>query len=254
MELIKVEDFIVTEILSVPDDHPVTEGYQLVDLAGGIYQGDDIRRFDENWDMRPLVDLIADGLITLSVSDGSDGLPPGTVLEKVQGESVLPKTHFDLVQEGVLELMTNQYVDEENQTIVDSTIEEMAELGKIDAAQHLTAVRDAKILSLKEQASIAVSALTADYPDFAKLTWADQEREAKLVIENPLTDPVELPVLSVLSASRGIPLDELAQRVLYRANEYRTAAASIEGLRQHKVDLVWAAYEAGDITSLKAIE
>jgi len=61
MEYIKVEDSIVTEIVSCsecPGDQ-----WQQVDLSGGVAVGDDVRAFDENWNLRPLDDLVAEGLV-----------------------------------------------------------------------------------------------------------------------------------------------------------------------------------------------
>jgi len=61
MEYIKVEDNVITEIVSCSE--PPGDQWHKVDLSGGIAVGDDVRAFDENWKLRPLDELIAESLI-----------------------------------------------------------------------------------------------------------------------------------------------------------------------------------------------
>lgn len=61
MEYIRVENNIIVELVSC-SECPGPE-WQEVDLEGGLAVGDDVRAFDENWALRPLNDLIAEGVV-----------------------------------------------------------------------------------------------------------------------------------------------------------------------------------------------
>lgn len=61
MEYIRVENNVITELVSC-SERPGPE-WQEINLEGGAAVGDDVRAFDTDWNLRPLDDLIADGLV-----------------------------------------------------------------------------------------------------------------------------------------------------------------------------------------------
>jgi len=69
-------------------------------------------------------------------------------------------------------------------------------------------------------------------------TYPIQESEAKIYLKDK--NPDEVPFISTLAKVRGISLDELVQRILYRAKLYKVASASILGTQQKNLDIIWS--------------
>jgi hypothetical protein len=124
--------------------------------------------------------------------------------------------------------------------------------GAIAAADpvNLDSIRDEKLIELKRAAEAEANQLVSSYPDFAKITWPDQEREARAWTAD---DTVATPALSILADARGMTVADLAPRVIAKADAYRAEALRIEGKRQALEDDAWAAYEAGDVDALTAV-
>lgn len=61
MEYIRVENNVIVELVSC-SERPGPE-WQEVDLEGGLAVGDDVRAFDTDWNLRPLDDLVAEGIV-----------------------------------------------------------------------------------------------------------------------------------------------------------------------------------------------
>lgn len=131
MEYIRVEENIVVELISAPKKPG--KDWIKVNIEGGIHVGDDVRMFNSKWNVRPLKDLVKEGLVDLAVADESDPLyPEGTVLEKIDGNGIVPKTRYDFAKEGLIQLGLLEYFDDKNQKIKSAdSLEEMVSLGKI---------------------------------------------------------------------------------------------------------------------------
>jgi hypothetical protein len=130
MEYIYVQNNVVTELVSCSESPG--DGWVEVDLSGGVFVGADVRAYDSDWNLRPMQELVELGLISLEREKSGGAYPEGTVLQKVIGNSVVAKTRFDFVKEGVAQLGALEYLDEESQTIKSAeTIEEMLELGLV---------------------------------------------------------------------------------------------------------------------------
>ena len=161
MEYIKVENNIVTELVSCPSC-PETDGdWREVKLEGGIHVGDDVQMFDSEWNLRPLKDLVSEGYIELAEATEDDLYPPGTLLEKIKDNEIVSKTRYDFAKEGAVELLPLEYFDDENEEILEaSSVEELLDLGKIDQssadelkAEKIRKQRDARLRSVDEIAS-----------------------------------------------------------------------------------------------------
>ena len=98
--------------------------------------GDDVRMFDEAWALRPLSELVDEGFIHLTTATEGDGLPTGTVLEKVESEQIVRKTKYDFVKEGATELGSNEYIDEERKEVLRGDDDKLLEVGRIDKQEH----------------------------------------------------------------------------------------------------------------------
>jgi len=71
--------------------------------------------------------------------------------------------------------------------------------------------------------------LTGTYPDREIRTFDKQESEARAYAADATAST---PLLSALAQARGVPLDELARRVLVKADAFAVASGSIIGQRQ----------------------
>ena len=130
MEYIRIKDNIVVELISAPKRPTGT--WKEVSLHGGIHIGDDIRMFDDKWNLKPISQLVKENLIELQKSDGTDGLPAGTVLQKIENDSLVYKSDYDFAKEGVIELETMQYLDDKEKTIKTAvSIDDLVKVGKI---------------------------------------------------------------------------------------------------------------------------
>jgi len=138
MEFIRIEGGLVVELLSCPESPG--DGWVEVDLNGGIFVGADIRAYTDNWVLRPVQELLELGLVELERAGAGGAYPEGTVLQKVVGGTIVPKTPFDLIKEGAAQLGELEYLDDATETIKTAeSIEEMLALGVITQEAAVTA-------------------------------------------------------------------------------------------------------------------
>ncbi|MBZ7976706.1 MULTISPECIES: hypothetical protein [unclassified Campylobacter] len=71
-------------------------------------------------------------------------------------------------------------------------------------------------------------------PDEERLTFERQEREAREYLAS--NDESKAPFLKALATSREVPLNDLAQKVVAKANLYANASATLIGKRQKCLD------------------
>ncbi|WP_337639617.1 hypothetical protein [Bilophila wadsworthia] len=71
--------------------------------------------------------------------------------------------------------------------------------------------------------------MTGTYPDREIRTFDKQESEARAYAADATAST---PLLSALAQARGIPLSELVERVLAKADAFAVASGSIIGQRQ----------------------
>ncbi len=141
MEYIRIKDNIVVELISAPKKP--NGAWKEVSLHDGIHIGDDIRMFDTKWNLKPIVQLVSEGLIDLEKSDGNDGLPAGTVLQKIENDSLVYKNEYDFAKEGSIKLELMQYLDDDKKTIKTAeTFEKLVEIGKITKKEAIEYQKD----------------------------------------------------------------------------------------------------------------
>jgi len=104
-----------------------------------------------------------------------------------------------------------------------------------------------KLAAINTAADKAIAMFTATYPDREIATFDKQEAEARAHATNP-TAPT--PLLSALSQARGVPLDELARRVLVKADAFAVASGSIIGQRQALEDRLDACTTVEEVEAL----
>lgn len=115
----------------------------------------------------------------------------------------------------------------------------LCEIGLGDQAPwSLEQLRERKVTEISTEAQQQANAYMAQYPEFERLTWDAQEREARAFLADDLTDT---PTLSPIAQARGLSVVELAERVVNKADTFRAAAAQLAGTRQALEDQIMAA-------------
>jgi hypothetical protein len=131
MEFIRVEDSIIVALVSCSESPG--DNWQQVDIEGDVHVGADVRCFDANWKLRPIQELVDDGVIQLNREPAGSVYPEGTILQKVKDNRIVNKTRYDFVKEGVLQLGALEYFDDETEIIrAAGSLEELLAMGKID--------------------------------------------------------------------------------------------------------------------------
>lgn len=88
---------------------------------------------------------------------------------------------------------------------------------------------DLQILTARKRAEIdaasvaALAQVRSEYPDYEQLSWERQEREAR---------DGGGPLIHAIADARGLPLEELINRIIAKADAYQTAAGVVIGRRQ----------------------
>lgn len=111
--------------------------------------------------------------------------------------------------------------------------------------EKLAAAKKAKLAEVNTACDLALNVVTAEYPAQELLTFDKQETEARALIADPT---VSTPLLSALASARGIPLEELAQRIIAKADIFATVTGTLIGQRQGYEDRIDTA------TSLEEVE
>ncbi len=111
----------------------------------------------------------------------------------------------------------------------------------------LNAAKAAKLTEINAEFQKAVAALAKDYPDSEVQSWPQQVKEATALSADPQADA---PLLTAIATARGLPVAELASRVLDKMNAYASASGVLIGQRQAAEDLITA---AEDLEALSAI-
>lgn len=110
--------------------------------------------------------------------------------------------------------------------------------GKIDV------IREQRLSKIRTEAQRRANAYITSYPEFETLTWEAQEREARGYLEN---NTIDTPTLTPIATARGLSVEELAGRVINKADTFRMAAATLMGIRQMLEDSIMSANTIDDI-------
>jgi hypothetical protein len=113
-------------------------GHDIVEIptTHKVEVGSDLREYTKDWNKRSLKDRVEEGYVKLRKAEEDSPYPEGTVLEKVSGEELTPKTDYDFVKEGVRELQANEYLDDEAEEIKTGTLQKLLEVGRINQTEY----------------------------------------------------------------------------------------------------------------------
>lgn len=112
----------------------------------------------------------------------------------------------------------------------------------------LEEARAAKLAEINAACQAALAALTPTYPERELLTFDKQEAEARAYQAD---SGASVPLLTSLAAGRGISVDDLAGRVIAKADAFTTASGWLIGQRQRLEDTLDA---CETVEAVRAIE
>ena len=119
-----------------------------------------------------------------------------------------------------------------------------------EAAEEYNSLANTKARKLAEinaACDAALAGLTASYPDSELLTIDKQEAEARALLADP---EAVTPFLTPLAAARGMETEELARKVIAKADAFTTASGHVIGLRQKDEDRLKAAQSVEDVAAI----
>lgn len=102
-------------------------------------------------------------------------------------------------------------------------------------APSLESLKAAALANLNAESQKIADSLTAGYPEFEKLTWEDQRREA-LAWDADNSTPT--PYIDVLAAQRGIDRVDYLKRTVAKTTAFANAAQKLVGQRQKYEDQI----------------
>lgn len=111
----------------------------------------------------------------------------------------------------------------------------------------LESAKAAKRQEINDACNAAVASLAASYPEREIQSWPQQVKEAEALAADP---QASAPLLTAIADARGLPVVELASRVLGKMNAYATASGSLIGRRQAAEDLIDLAASPEDVASI----
>ena len=111
----------------------------------------------------------------------------------------------------------------------------------------LASTKARKLAEINAACDAALAALTAGYPSSELLTFDKQEAEARALLADP---EAATPFLTPLAAARGLETEDLARKVIAKADAFTTASGHVIGLRQKDEDRLKAAQSVEDVAAI----
>lgn len=119
--------------------------------------------------------------------------------------------------------------------------------GKITLGPSLELLKANKLTEIKAAADTALEKLSSDYPYKEVLSFASQEAEARAVLEDPSTPT---PLLAPMASRRGITVEDLAQRIIAKADAATSATGDVLGQAQRDRDRLAAAQTSEEVNAI----
>ena len=184
MEFIRIENNVVVELVSTAEN--LGDGWVPVSLDGGVFVGADVRAYDESWEPLPLQTLVDLGIVSLERAEPGSEYPVGTVLQKIENNTVVPKTHYDFAKAGEVELQELEYLDDTTKTTKTvNSIGDLLALGKVELGKATTI----KSRDVRERRDNLLERLDATVSNpFRWPTFSDAQRQALASYRQALLD------------------------------------------------------------------
>jgi len=116
--------------------------------------------------------------------------------------------------------------------------------------QELLSVKQVKQFEINQKADASLSGITAAYPESERLSWNKQELEARSWLND---QAAKTPLLSGISRSRGIELENLIEKVIIKSDAFAVRSGLVFGCRQMLEEMVETASTVGDVNSIEIV-
>lgn len=131
----------------------------------------------------------------------------------------------------------NAYIEERDGNYIIVAIPELT----------LDEIKKNKLAEIQRAADDTLAPLSAEYPYKEVLSFASQEAEARAVLKDP-SSPT--PLLTPMAARRGITVEDLAKRVVAKADAATSATGDVLGQAQRDRDRLAAAQTVEDVNAI----
>lgn len=127
-------------------------------------------------------------------------------------------------------------------------------IGTLTLEPHPDAIRDAaraeRMEMLNAETDRRMAALIVTYPECEIKSWPQQVKEAEALAADPLA---ATPLLSALATARGVPIADLASRVMQKSVSFAEASGQIIGARQALADRMAAAMTQDEVLAVPSL-
>lgn len=107
-----------------------------------------------------------------------------------------------------------------------------------------------KLAQINADCQAALAALTPTYPEKELLTFERQEREARALLTGDSSDVAHI---TAIASGRGIPVEELARKIVAKADAFSLASGLLIGQRQKWEDMLKDAKTKEDVTAIQPV-
>lgn len=107
-----------------------------------------------------------------------------------------------------------------------------------------------KLAQINADCQAALAALTPTYPEKELLTFERQEREARALLTGDSSDVAHI---TAIASGRGIPVEDLARKIVAKADAFSLASGLLIGQRQKWEDMLKDAKTKEDVTAIQPV-
>lgn len=142
----------------------------------------------------------------------------------------MPTFYSSIGNAEIWEEKPEGYITQEEWDAARAAEEAAAEAERLAEYNKPENARARKYAEINEECQAALAALTATYPDRELLTFERQEREARALLAGD--SAADVTHITAIAQGRGIPVDELAQKIIAKADAFALASGALIGQRQ----------------------
>lgn len=114
----------------------------------------------------------------------------------------------------------------------------------------LEELKAAKLAQINKDCQSALAALTPTYPEKELFTFERQEREARALLASDGSDVAHI---TAIASGRGIPVEELARKIVAKAEAFSLASGLLIGQRQRYEDMLEGAQTKDDVAAIQPV-
>lgn len=114
----------------------------------------------------------------------------------------------------------------------------------------LDELKTAKLAEINAGCQAALADLTPTYPEKELLTFERQERESRALLTGDSSDVAHI---TAIASGRGIPVEELARKIVAKADAFSLASGLLIGQRQKWEDMLKDAKTKEDVTAIQPV-